>query len=193
MKIHLKIDTEVEDTILVRMEKLKHFNQILLRSAFVILPLLITLVTTGCSEPKLIAHTRDREFFDAYQNPSIDYPQAETRFEQLKMLETDESTPMRFVLFDNGKFYYQIDKLGDGTGLWQYVDGAVHLIAKRPIFDMNLYVSGAGEAGDDVEVRFINRYGFSTVRGRLRDPQAMEEQGITPPKLREFAASHKDI
>lgn len=131
-------------------------------------------VFVACSDTaSMVSAPRSADFYQNFVNDSDDFLVAKTKMSELKMLEVGDEYPMRFVLFQDGRFYYQIDKLGDGTGWWKHDQGALQLTAVRPIFDMNLYVSAASPTSDETLIRFMDRHGFNSIGIRLRDPAAL--------------------
>ncbi|WP_413583197.1 transposase [Bdellovibrio sp. HCB288] len=152
------------------------------------------LILQACSPSgSLIAHQRSADFYGQFVNPAADWPQAESKIDELKVLQTSSEYPMRYVLFDNGKFYYQVDKLGNGEGVWSYENGALIVTAQRTIFKMELAVSAAKETGDETIVRFYDRHGFNEMPIKLRNPEALKAQGKSAPQLRNFTRSEKNI
>lgn len=158
------------------------------------LPAIIVAGTlTGCSDVSMVDHKRDETFYKKMNNPSGEQAQAEAKMADLKVIETSESYPMRIALFDNHQFYYQIDRLGNGTGTWKFSSGALELTAQRPIFDMNFVVSAAQAEGDALVVRFIDRFGINRVDSWVRDPEAIKKAGANPEPLRNYSKSNKGI
>lgn len=141
----------------------------------------------------MTANKRDAEFYSQFVNPSEKMSGAAENLDQVKLLATGSEYPMRMALFANGNFYYQVDKLGDGQGLWDVKDGVLRLRAVRPLFDMHLFVSGAAAEGDETVIRFIDRHGFNSINIQLRDPEGLQQQGIVPPALPQYQASEKGI
>ncbi|KYG66918.1 hypothetical protein AZI86_07785 [Bdellovibrio bacteriovorus] len=141
----------------------------------------------------LVANKRDAEFYNQFVNPTSDWPQAESRVAELKVLQINDVYNMRFALFENGKVYYQIDRLGNGNGTWVYENGAMSITATRPIFDMELTFSAAEKVGDKTVVRFVDRYGFNSAPVIFRNPEALKSKGVKPETLKEFKASDKNI
>lgn len=168
------------------MKKSSHF----LISSFI---LIAVSILTGCSDVSMVENKRDEAFYKKMNNPSTDQAQAETKLADLKVIETSESYPMRIALFDNNQFYYQIDRLGNGTGTWKFSSGALELIANRPIFDMNFVLSAAQPEGDALVVRFIDRFGINRVESWVRDPEALKKAGARPEPLRNYSKSPKAI
>lgn len=149
------------------------------------------LVLVGCAQEKstMLAHKRDRGFYADVVNPATEFPQAEQKLDSLKILETGDAYPIRLALFDNGRFYYQVDKLGNGHGDWLFQEGALVLKAHRMVFDVEFWVSAAGLSGDEKLVRFMDRHGMNSHAVVLRDPSKQK----APPALRTFVPSEKDI
>ncbi|WP_413559456.1 transposase [Bdellovibrio sp. HCB209] len=148
----------------------------------------------ACSPPgSLISHQRDAEFYSQFVNPAADWPQAESKIDELKVLQTGSDYPMRYVLFDNGKFYYQVDKLGNGEGVWSYENGAMIITAQRTIFKMELAVSAAKDTGEETLVRFYDRHGFNSLPIYFRDPAKLKQQGKAAKELKQFTRSEKNI
>lgn len=154
---------------------------------FVFLPLIFV----ACSYPKesMVEHKRDAGFFDQFVNSSQDYKRAAERIGEIKLLQTGTEYPIRAALFDNGKFYYQVDRLGDGFGDWTYYNGAVELKAIRPYFDLDFIVSAAEASGNKTSIHFIDRFGVNHYPLELREPAKKE----TAKPLPEFSHSPKGI
>lgn len=160
----------------------------------IILALSVCALFAACSPmSSMTANKRDADFYGRFVNPADQMISAPEKLDQVKLLETGSDYPMRMALFTNGKFYYQVDKLGDGQGLWDVADGVLRLRAIRPLFDMHLFVSGAQAEGDETVIRFIDRHGFNSIKIQLRDPELMKQQGVVPPALPLYQASEKDI
>jgi hypothetical protein len=141
----------------------------------------------------LIAHQRDADFYNQFVNSSADWPQAESKIDELKVMQTGAEYPMRYVFFDNGKFYYQVDRLGTGEGVWTIQKGALVATAQRTIFEMELAISAVSDKGNDTLVRFYDRHGLNSIKIKLRDPEAIKSQGKVPTELRKFTRSEKNI
>lgn len=141
----------------------------------------------------MVASKRDPEFYSQFVNPSDQAALASSKLEELRLIQTGDDYAMRFALFSNGTFYYQVDRLGDGTGDWLYEDGALKLIADRPMFNMTFYVSAANDTSDETTVRFLDRRGYNSYSIQLRDPAQIRAQDGTLPNLRAFSASSKGI
>lgn len=165
-----------------------------MRHAISLFVLTFAAALLGACSPntEMVASKRPAEFFGQFLNPAADFAAAESKLGELKVMEVGDEYPMRYVLFQDGRFYYQIDKLGDGTGWWKLEGGGLELTAVRPIFDMHLYLSAAADTGDATVLRFNDRHGFNSVDIRLRDPNAnLDAFGLVPtrlPELRPFTA-----
>ncbi len=153
-----------------------------------------TTIMFGCSgDYKMVEYQRDEKFFSSFHNSSAEIGQAASKIETVKLLQTNDDYPIRLVIYDNGKFYYQVDELGTGIGDWKFEDGGLTLTTRRKIFDLNFYLTAAAEAGDEVVVKFIDRHGFNQHKLEYRNPTATDPNGTKPGKLREFRSSIKDI
>jgi hypothetical protein len=71
--------------------------------------------------------------------------------------------PIEIALYKDGQFYYNLPKLGDGTGTWEFDDGHLHLKAKRKLFDMRIDVFGRDEKTENLVIRFVDRFGLNTL------------------------------
>ena len=148
----------------------------------------------GCSNNyKMVQFQRDEAFFKAYQNPAEDLGQAAARIESVKLLQTNDDYPIRLSIYSNGKFYYQVDELGNGIGDWHYENGGLRLTSRRKIFDLNFYVTAAEQTGDKIVVKFFDRHGFNQFPLDFRNPSESNASGKPVEKLREFRSSIKDI
>lgn len=148
-----------------------------------------------------VEHKRDISFFKTFINNSNTYSGASQKIAELKLLATGEEYPIRVALFDNSLFYYQVDKLGDGEGRWEFKNGALYLLAPRQLFDMEFLISAARDEGDETLLEFYDRYGHNTLSTQFRDParstsSANSNAGIkneSLPPLRVFSFSNKGI
>jgi hypothetical protein len=155
-----------------------------MRLFFIFLPLLMA----ACGPKKsMIANPREPEFYDKLVNSAESSPAVQTKLSSVKLLQTGNELPMRFVLFDNKTFYYQVDRLGNGNGTWAYHDGGIRMFANRPFFDLELYLSAANGEGNALVFRFLDRFGFNTVSAALREPAS------NPQPLPDFTQSDKGI
>jgi hypothetical protein len=154
----------------------------------------VSMLMSACSPGEgFVANKRDAEFYGQFVNPNSEWPQAESRLSELKVLETNEVYQMRYALFANGAVYYQIDKLGNGNGRWKYEDGALTVTASRPIFDMELTFSAAEATGDQMTVRFVDRHGLNSASVLFRNPGSMSIKDLKVKKLKEFTSADKNI
>lgn len=155
------------------------------------------IVFSNCSSStRTVENKRDMDFFNIYINNSKDFPNAKNKIADLKLLATGEEYPIRLILFDNNRFYYQIDKLGEGTGYWQFEGGALQLMATRPIFDLEFTITAAQASGDETLVQFADRFGFNSLSIQFRDSVAFansEKSLQKPMDLKEFIFSNKGI
>jgi hypothetical protein len=152
------------------------------------------LVLMGCSgDYKMATYEREKNFFALFENAGQEESQAAKNLENIKLLHTDEQFPIRLALYDNGRFYYQVDELGNGYGDWTYENGGLKLTTRRKIFDMNFYVVAKAQQGTDLVIKFFDRHGFNQYDLTFRDPRSADPTAPKPEKLREFKSSPKDI
>lgn len=145
-------------------------------------------VFAGCSNEKMSFNKRDPSFYTRFVNPARDLGDAENKMSQLKIIEGREKYNMRYALFDNGKFFYEVNNLGSGYGDWQYSDGGVKMFAVRTFFDMDLHLSGKEQTGEAIVMRFTDRFGVNLVNVEFRDPVAQK-----PSALSTFQPSNKNL
>ena len=149
------------------------------------------LFTLGCSgDYKMVDYQRDEKFFTTFQNPSTEIGEAAAKIETLKLFQTNDDYPIRLAIYDNGKFYYQVDELGTGIGDWKYEDGGLKLTTRRKIFDLNFYLTATAAEGEELVVKFFDRHGFNQHKLEYRNPQ---DPATQHGKLREYKSSIKDI
>ena len=136
-----------------------------------IMILTLSLVAVGCGNGgDSIEHKRDYSFFQPMMNDSADFKQAEQKMSELKVLTSNDKYNMRYALFDNGKFFYEVGNLGTGTGDWSFKNGYLNLFAIRTFFDIDINLIAADEAGSAMAMQFMDRFGRNTVSAQLRDP-----------------------
>jgi|GEM_PF-1247339 len=156
--------------------------------ATILLMAAFSLTFFGCSEKfSEVLVPREPEFFQNFVNPSNLASQMPAKIPEMNLLETGRDYPMRFVLFDNSSFYYQVDKLGDGYGQWRFQDGALNLFASRPLFDMSISLTATEAVGDSMVVRFLDRRGFQSVKIQFLN------QTVKKESLPVYIKSLKDI
>lgn len=156
--------------------------------------LTVATVLLGCMpSSSLIVHKRDEIFYQRFVNPVQDEARAADKIGDLKILLTGSEFPIRAALFESGKFFYQVDKLGDGYGNWSFKDGGLELRARRPIFDMELVVSAAQETGDAMVIQFLDRFGLQLHNLSFREPVKILQKGKVPSALPLFSRSSKEI
>lgn len=127
----------------------------------------------GCSGKAPVQHKRDETFFAKVLNPGEKFEHAEQELPNLKLLTATDKYQMRYALFDNGKFYYQVAKLGNGIGTWSYQNGIIHLLAPRNFFDLELNLGAAAAEGDAMAFQFLDRFGNNVVQVDLREPKPL--------------------
>lgn len=74
------------------------------------------------------------------------------------------SYPIQIALYKDGKFYYDLPNLGDGTGTWEKTNGKILLKAKRSLFDMYIEIHGSDKEAQNVSIQFSDRFGPNTLK-----------------------------
>ncbi len=123
----------------------------------------------GCSGKAPVQHKRGQAFFNKVLNPGEKFDRAEQEMPNLKVLTSNQRYKMSYALFDNGKFYYQVHNLGNGTGTWSFQNGSIHLLAPRNFFDLELNLAAAAEQGEGMAFQFLDRFGNNVVKVEFRD------------------------
>lgn len=141
--------------------------------------LIALLALTACSDGS-VKHKRDAAFFAPMINASENFDQAQQKLGDLKLITSSQKYNMRVALFDNGKFFYEIDNLGHGVGQWKFRDGYVNLYAARAMFDLDINLFASEAAGEALSMQFLDRFGHNAVTAQFR-PAA-------PTPLRPFRA-----
>ncbi len=145
-------------------------------------------VVTACGPKKnMIVNARDQDFYSQWVNSAKEAEGVDKKLASVKMIQTGEEFPMRFVLFDNHTFYYQVNRLGSGMGTWSFFEGGLELAAQRPVFDMTLYLSAATLEGNGLTFRFNDCFGLNTVPATTREP------AVDSKPLEKFTTSDKGI
>jgi hypothetical protein len=75
--------------------------------------------------------------------------------------------PIEVALYKNGKFYYNLDNLGDGHGTWKYQNGMIKMFAERRIFDMHMDIRSSNEEGTTFAITFSDRFGPKYLKLKL--------------------------
>lgn len=71
---------------------------------------------------------------------------------------------IQIALYQDGKFYYDLPTLGDGTGTWTKRKDFIELKAKRSLFDMYIEIRGNDKDGESVLIQFTDRFGPNTLK-----------------------------
>lgn len=76
----------------------------------------------------------------------------------------NDSYQIHIALYKDGKFYYDLPTLGDGTGTWKQRKDFIELKAKRSLFDMYIEIRGNDKEGESVLIQFTDRFGPNTLK-----------------------------
>lgn len=72
--------------------------------------------------------------------------------------------PIQLALYQDGKFYYDLPNLDEGTGTWHFNGGQIVLKSKHRLFDMRIDVRALDERANGVAIQFIDRHGPQTLK-----------------------------
>lgn len=148
----------------------------------------------ACSAPsRIVEHPKEASFFAAHQNPAADFEKASQQINEIKLLQSDDYYSIRVALYDHGRFYYEVDRLGSGSGDWVYEQGALKLVAERKVFDLILFITAAQAQGEDLRIKFIDRFGFNDLPLQVRNPSGAAPAANHPQSLRVFQESRPDL
>lgn len=80
--------------------------------------------------------------------------------------------PVELSIYKNGKFYYNLDNLGDGTGDWKEVDGIIKLEAEHELFNLGMMINMIfyvykGEGEKQYKLSFRDRHGLKKLNGEV--------------------------
>ena len=151
-----------------------------MKRSFALLAALVLM--TACSKGSLPQEKkRDFEFFKPMVNSGEDFDRASQKMGDLKVLASDQKYDMRFALFDNGKFYYEVANLGTGTGTWKFRDGFLNLFAQRSFFNVDIDLSAAAAEGQALEMRFFDRFGKNAVSVNYQAPSTKPMRKLALP------------
>lgn len=67
--------------------------------------------------------------------------------------------PIEIALYKDGRFYYDLPRLGDGHGTWVHKNDHIELKAKRTLFDMYIEIHSADEGAHNLSIQFTDRFG----------------------------------
>jgi len=80
--------------------------------------------------------------------------------------------PVELSIYENGKFYYNLDNLGDGTGDWKEVDGIMQLSAEHELFNLGMTINMTfyvyrGEGEKNYKLSFRDRHGLKKFKAKV--------------------------
>lgn len=101
-------------------------------------------------------YPKDKKFFSGFIN-NKNTPTEINRTQVARLV--NHAYPIELALFSDGKFYYYLENLGDGTGTWSFLDGQLKLYAERKLFAMNIGIHSISESDKDIAVDFTDRFG----------------------------------
>ena len=85
----------------------------------------------------------------------------------------DEEYPVEIAIYKDGRFFYNLENLGSGSGVWEHKDGSIILSAKREIFfkirDMIYKFSILKEDGTQASLEFRDRFSLHQASVKFRN------------------------
>lgn len=72
--------------------------------------------------------------------------------------------PIELALYQDGKFYYNLPTLGDGTGSWTLDGGKLKLFSSRSLFDMHIDIFASDQSASAVILKFRDRHGPQIIK-----------------------------
>lgn len=72
--------------------------------------------------------------------------------------------PIEIALYKDGRFYYDLPRLGDGHGTWVHKEDHIELKAKQTLFDMYIEIHGSEEGAKTLSVQFTDRFGPTVLK-----------------------------
>ncbi len=99
-------------------------------------------------------YEKEPEFFQNLMNTPPENQNAKP-----SVVLEDSSYPISLQLYQDGRFYYYLKRLGDGWGNWDYKKGYLHLYAERKLFVMNFEIHSIDPESSAVSLEFSDRFG----------------------------------
>lgn len=72
--------------------------------------------------------------------------------------------PIQLALYNDGKFYYDLPNLDDGSGTWSFDGGQIVLKSTHRLFNMRIDIRALDTEATNVGISFIDRHGPQTLR-----------------------------
>lgn len=130
---------------------------------------LFLLISCGKEKSELILFEKERSDYNQFIN-SGSMP-AQPNLSIVKTIYNDEY-PVEMALYEDGRFYYNLDNLGDGNGTWRYENGVLKLSAFRKILtfdvDMDYTFTITRKDGSQSLLKFRDRKGNRALSTLLR-------------------------
>jgi hypothetical protein len=124
---------------------------------FVICLLLLACQPLYKAERNYEVYEKDQEFFQPLLNSTAEDVKTSIVLE-------DQSYPIELQLYRDGRFRYNLKRLGDGWGTWSHDKGHLQLYAERKLFVMNFEIHGIQHDGDALSLEFSDRFGPKFLR-----------------------------
>ena len=127
--------------------------------------IITTFLLLGCVPDK---ETSNLSYFEveasAYQKFVNDKPMPSEPNLAVDKSVINSEYPIEVALYNDGKFYYNLPTLGDGTGSWTRDGGKLKLFSSRTLFDMHIDIYAADPTAKQVILKFRDRHGPQIVK-----------------------------
>jgi len=129
---------------------------------------LLTLLSCGAGNQKsdLDFYPIKKESFQKYINARSSNTGADLT-KDVHIINRDY--PIEISIYEDGKWYYNLDNLDDGYGTWKFKNGRLELFAHRTLFDMHINIEGTGEGAPNLVLKFSDRFGPRTIKVEKRN------------------------
>ena len=121
----------------------------------------------GSPRQSLKFYPVSKESFSKFINKKDLREQRANLAEDVHLVNNDY--PIEISLYDDGKWFYNLDNLGAGRGEWKYKEGRIELYAKRSLFDMYIDVESENEEATNLIIKFSDRHGAKVLKMENRN------------------------
>ena len=95
-------------------------------------------------------YPQEQKFFSSVINES----------ESSSIQLSEDNYPISVKLMKDGRFYYNLPRLGDGWGRWKHRDGYIDLYAERTLFVMQMQIHALDPNNPkNLALEFSDRFG----------------------------------
>ena len=86
----------------------------------------------------------------------------------------NDEYPIEITLYKDGRWFYDLANLDDGTGTWKYEGGKIKLFATRTLFDMYIDIEAREKNAKKVAIRFSDRFGEKVLMMQKRSLESTD-------------------